>query len=298
MLYRFFIIFSLLVFFATSSQAQTKTEDIVYLKNGGVTKGQIIEIIPDSIVKIQTKDKYVFVYKYNQVQKIVRQEITGSKTTQSVPAVNRDTIPKPAFKDSGFYTIIKLGPGNSSSNYHIINGYQFNPYLLLGFGVGLDAYVGLGDSMDLNPFPGGSHSRLQDYFLPIFIDLRCHIKPKSRATLVTFMDVGYSAYLGGKTNEKTYTKSYTNNSSYSGNTNSYNSFKPVSGGAFLCTGLGVRVFISKRIALITDLGLKLQLYTASQFVSDHFNGVPSPGSQQARTILFAMTPALNIGIFF
>jgi sRNA-binding regulator protein Hfq len=288
---RLLIITFLFYLFSVGSHAQSKTEDILYLKNGEVVKGKITEIISDSIIKIQTKERNIFVYKYNEVQKILREH---------TPLTNNDTSsihyypdPKPQFKEAGYYAIIKFGPGNKSSNYHIINGYQFNPYLLLGFGIGLDAYAQLGDSLDFNPYNGGSHSRLMDYFMPIFIDMRCQITGKSRATVVTFMDLGYSVYMGGKANQKNYKAA-----PYGSQSNSFGSFKPVSGGAFLYTGIGVRVFIAKRIAVISDLGLKIQAYTASQFNSDYYNGIPSPNSKETRTILVTLTPALNIGVMF
>lgn len=47
--------------------------DVVYLKNGSIIRGQIIEKIPDSIVKIQTKDGNVFVYKVEEIEKITRE---------------------------------------------------------------------------------------------------------------------------------------------------------------------------------------------------------------------------------
>lgn len=58
-----FILISLAVF------AQEK-QDVVYLKNGSVIKGQITEMIPDKHVKIETNGGNLFVYSFAEIEKI------------------------------------------------------------------------------------------------------------------------------------------------------------------------------------------------------------------------------------
>lgn len=47
--------------------------DVVYLKNGGLMKGLIIEQIPNVQIKIQTKDGNIFVYKMEEIEKITKE---------------------------------------------------------------------------------------------------------------------------------------------------------------------------------------------------------------------------------
>lgn len=47
--------------------------DVLYLKNGSIIKGQIIEHAVGGTIKIQTKDESVFVFKEDEVNKIVRE---------------------------------------------------------------------------------------------------------------------------------------------------------------------------------------------------------------------------------
>jgi sRNA-binding regulator protein Hfq len=47
---------------------------VVYLKNGSIIKGQIIEQIPGSTIKLQTKDGSVFVYKVDEIEKMTREQ--------------------------------------------------------------------------------------------------------------------------------------------------------------------------------------------------------------------------------
>ena len=44
--------------------------DVIYLKNGSVIKGVIIEQIPNKSLKIETADGSIFVYKIEQISKI------------------------------------------------------------------------------------------------------------------------------------------------------------------------------------------------------------------------------------
>lgn len=52
------------------AQAQTQAQDVVYLKNGSIIKGNIMEIIPNKSVKIQTADGSIYAYSISEVEKI------------------------------------------------------------------------------------------------------------------------------------------------------------------------------------------------------------------------------------
>jgi hypothetical protein len=67
-----------------------QTKDIVYLKNGSVIKGTILEMIPDKTIKIQTSDGNIFVYKMAEVEKI------GKDSTAPVPE-QKQAVEQPAY---------------------------------------------------------------------------------------------------------------------------------------------------------------------------------------------------------
>ena len=50
-------------------------QEVVYLKNGSVIRGVIIEQIPNQSVKIQTSDGNIFVYELSQVEKITKEQV-------------------------------------------------------------------------------------------------------------------------------------------------------------------------------------------------------------------------------
>lgn len=62
--------------------AQTGTKDLVFLKNGSIIKGYVLEQIPDKTVKIQTSDGTIYVFQMSEVERIIKE--TGiPETTQS-----------------------------------------------------------------------------------------------------------------------------------------------------------------------------------------------------------------------
>lgn len=52
-----------------------KVVDLVYLKNGSIIKGRIIEQIPNVQLKIETRDGSLFVYKFEEIEKITREDV-------------------------------------------------------------------------------------------------------------------------------------------------------------------------------------------------------------------------------
>jgi hypothetical protein len=288
----FFLTVVIFCLFCFDVQAQSNTEDVVYLKNGGVTRGVILEIIPDTTVKIQTKDRNIFVYKLSEIDKILKEPlpIVKEEVVVTERPVSNDTptavVPvkksKSEFKQEGFHNITKLGPlGFNSYSINVINGYQFNPYILLGLGVGLDTYKGLTRGTDLLPFTNGTQQNT-DYFLPIYLDFRFHVS-EARATFLVFFDMGYSVHLGrsiSKTN--TGYNPYYNNSNYG--------YMVERGGTFFCPGIGLKVFMNKNIGFIADLGMKFQNYYSKGPYNYTTTTVNSPG--------LVIGPVLNFGLAF
>ena len=58
-------------------------EDVIYLKNGSIIRGIIIEQVPGESVKIQTREGNLFVYQMAQIDKIMKESMvkrTGHKS--------------------------------------------------------------------------------------------------------------------------------------------------------------------------------------------------------------------------
>ena len=90
----------LLVFMTTAvAFAQSNYHDVVYLKNGSIIRGVIIEQIPNESLKIETADGSLFVFKIDEVEKMTKERIDASQQTatapQQVAPASRTTVSPP-----------------------------------------------------------------------------------------------------------------------------------------------------------------------------------------------------------
>jgi len=183
-------------FFQGSVYAQGNYEDVLYLKNGSVIHGMIIEKVPNESIKIQTKDRNIFVFKMDEVQKITKEEIQSSVPIDKPQTI--EPVKKTTRKTSGYINILEWGFARSFSEslshydytgqpyeshfdqinngpsfgIHDINGYLLNPHFSVGAGIGMQAY----------------HELL---LLPFFLDLRVNFMD-ARFTPFAVVDLGYS----------------------------------------------------------------------------------------------------------
>jgi hypothetical protein len=59
--------------------------DVVYLKNGSIIRGTILELVPERSVKIETRDGSVFVYQMTEVDRIAKEKAVSTTVESSVP---------------------------------------------------------------------------------------------------------------------------------------------------------------------------------------------------------------------
>ena len=64
------ILFTLLT---TVTFGQSNYQDVVYLNNGSIIRGVIIEQVPNTSIKIETADKSVFVYQMDEIEKFTKE---------------------------------------------------------------------------------------------------------------------------------------------------------------------------------------------------------------------------------
>ena len=60
------------------SFAQTSLQDVVYLKDGSIIRGDIVEMVSGEVVKIQTADGSVFIHDFADVEKIIKEQQKGT----------------------------------------------------------------------------------------------------------------------------------------------------------------------------------------------------------------------------
>ncbi len=157
-------------FISLSTLAQKNSEDVIYLKDGSVLRGEIIEMNDDQI-KIQILGGSILVYDRSEMDRMEKQ----------APIFN-GKLKERYMKTKGVYYLGETGflwqnpyedaPG---VNIQAAAGYMWSPQLATGIGIGASAYL--------------------DYFLmPIYLDLRSQLTE----TIYAFVDIGY----GIKTNKR------------------------------------------------------------------------------------------------
>lgn len=167
----------LIMFFLTSFLCGFAQEmrDVVYLKDGSVVKGIIVEQIPNKSIKLQTGDGSLFVYQIDAVEKMTKElrEASPHIGYNQWVASKGLTAGYKGYVDFG-YTIGIGTYARDRLTVSIVNGVQFNPYLFFGLGAALNLY------------PRG-----EEIGIPIFANVRGHF---IKGNVAPFLDlrVGYS----------------------------------------------------------------------------------------------------------
>ncbi len=99
-----------------SASAQEPMQDVVYLKNGSIIRGQIIELVPNISIKIQTSDGSIFVYEMEEVLKIVKEPFPRIPEK----AVKEEKSPATAF----VLSFILPGVGQHYNGQHVKGAIQ------------------------------------------------------------------------------------------------------------------------------------------------------------------------------
>ncbi len=87
----FSILVALVILFSVTVFTQTSTVDILYLKNGSIIRGQVIELSLDNI-KIKTSDGSLFVYTLADLEKMVKEITTLDPASVSTQPQSVDIL--------------------------------------------------------------------------------------------------------------------------------------------------------------------------------------------------------------
>jgi hypothetical protein len=138
------LLISLLIFLGISLTYAQSYEDVVYLHNGSVIRGLIIEQVPNESVKIQTYDGNIFVYKMSEIQKMAKELDDNSNYPQNRRRQTRRQVVR-ASLSPGYFGFTDLGFGIGANKaihlgLDIVNGYRIIPQFAVGIGVGVYRY--------------------------------------------------------------------------------------------------------------------------------------------------------------
>jgi hypothetical protein len=225
---------------AQMSRREMNRRDIVYLKNGSIIKGTILEMVPNGNIKIETADHSIFVFRMEEVERTEKQAIRSKR-------YGTDSLKLAAIKPTGFFLIGKIGfkgsddePDFYDISETLIIGKHVNDYLSIGLGV---ESVGFG-------FDPNGNSLIPVY--PVFADFRFYIPTSYRVSPMFVFDLGRT-FMGNKRIDY-------NSSAYSDG-----DFVPDKGGLYVSLGAGLRIKCNKRFSFIADMGLGLQKFRGNTY---------------------------------
>ena len=161
--------------------AQTQYQDVVYLKNGSIIKGMIVEEVPNKTYTVNTTDGSVIVVNISDIAKLRKEPKEGSPEEKTVKKENTGNS---MILDKGYETNIEAGYGAKTGRYGLdvaklafAGMYRFNKNLSAGAGLGMRYYT----------WENGGNSTL----LPLFLNGRYRFTDKSIAPYIS-MAAGFS----------------------------------------------------------------------------------------------------------
>lgn len=143
------------------AHAQSGQTETVYLKNGSIIKGKVIEMVPGKEIKVQTSDGSLFVYRVDEVDKVVKsgkENRTDNSGGNEIARPFKFPVDVSAYDLQGFRGMVEFAyitGGFDAPELTLSLGYQFNPYFFLGVGAGAQ-YL----------------SNIEKVGIPIYLDMR------------------------------------------------------------------------------------------------------------------------------
>jgi len=277
----------LLVVSTLSVKAQSGMEDVVYLNNGSVLRGIIVEQVPNKSLKVQIAGGSIFQVEIADVERITKEQPLSVFPGNAAPdrsareprrqdsAVVRE--PWTPARRKGYFLQGQLLLELAQGGVRVINGYKFGRFGYLGLGVGLDlSGPSISHAYDYH-WGNGSYGGTGVY-LPVFVHYAGDILNR-RVTPFYAVELGYAALLRDS-------DSYWSNNDR------------VRGGVMGGGGIGVKFNTRRRLnmSLLFNLNFKNISYREYWYWYDDMNEMYHTETQRVRTTLFY--PGLRLGIGF
>jgi hypothetical protein len=188
---RHLVIFSafLLALLSTSvTQAQEAMQDVIYLKNGSIYKGTIIEEVPNTSYKIRIAGGSVIAVQLADIERLTKEDLPNGTCGRGM----RDTTRFVARK-KGYFNVLQVLIENKQGGVRFVNGYKFGRFGYLGIGVGFDRVF----SSPLNGRINGlQDDALEGIYLPLYLFYSGDVKQRRLTPYYTF-EAGYTMAFKG-----------------------------------------------------------------------------------------------------
>lgn len=176
--------------------AQQQLEDAIYLKDGTIYRGIIIEQVPNVSYRIQSNDGNTYAVKVDQVEKITKEQSVRSGKTYGDGCGHferhgmwgrHDTIPYEP-KRRGYFFEGQVLLENVQGGLRLINGYKFGRWGYLGIGTGFDHIF----SSPFNPKVNGLEKKaLAGTYIPLYLYYAGDGPTRGRVTPYFALEAGY-----------------------------------------------------------------------------------------------------------
>ncbi|WMX12762.1 MULTISPECIES: hypothetical protein [unclassified Aureispira] len=208
--------------------AQEAKEDVVYMENGSVIRGQVIEYDPNGNIKIEIYGGSVLVYKSSEVVKIEKE------TAKIVLEVKKKKRPNHKVPNTGIYGTVAVGTLGGLSDWG-----EPTPGISLKGAVGwyFHRLLGVGGGVGMMNLGGPT-------FVPVFANIRGNFM-KSTASLFYDINVGYGI---GVVNPLA--------------SNGLGRMEAAEGGLYLRPSIGVRLPSTRQTHVFLDFGYVIQFSSA------------------------------------
>lgn len=173
-LVRRFAIAAVLTLGAAVAFAQEGTPiDVVYLKNGSVVRGTLVEYAAGKGVKIKTADGSIFVYAEAEVERVAREFVKEEKREAVAESNEELQVQNVSTRKKGFHAFFEAAVGGASglmvgTTPAVALGYQASPLFFIGGGFAINNYLILLDEVE----------NIYHFGMPFFVDARFDIGRK------------------------------------------------------------------------------------------------------------------------
>lgn len=217
-------------------------EDVIYLRNGTIIHGIIIEQVPNVSIKIKTKDGNVFAFKMEEVDKMTKEETSHDYLT------NTTKFGTDGFRSGKFLIGLKAGYGDwGSVTYGASFEYAISEYLGISLDGAYTTWDGDSYTYPVGTFDTTNQSYTQSYNYSLMgglLGISYHFTPGKKIDFYVKAGGGYFFI------DATEKWSPRRPSSYS----SYSSIRPESSGVGYGGQVGLNYFFSKNFGATISAG--------------------------------------------
>lgn len=165
------LIVALFITSVTVASAQQHRE-VIYLTNGSVIKGTIIEQVPNETYKIETSDGSQFVYSWSEVAKITKETEAGAKEKGNKGVGYQGEIVAGFGAGIGFLPMDRL-------YLHTIQGVRIGEHFSTGLGIGMTMIMPY--TFDYNK---------PELYVPIYLNMKGYLPVGAKVSMFASLDIG------------------------------------------------------------------------------------------------------------